>query len=70
MYKINPFISIQNNRRDISSSGLAALQIILDFCVPEKELAKTRSHIIPKSFIVFCQELHNPKRNYENQIRT
>jgi hypothetical protein len=25
-------------------------------------------HIIPKSFMVFCQELHNPKRNYENQI--
>jgi hypothetical protein len=27
-------------------------------------------HIIPKSFMVFCQELHNPKRNYENQIWT
>jgi hypothetical protein len=25
-------------------------------------------HIIPKSFMEFCQELHNPKRNYENQI--
>jgi hypothetical protein len=25
-------------------------------------------YIIPKSFMVFCQELHNPKRNYENQI--
>ncbi len=27
-------------------------------------------HIIPKSFMVFCQELRNPKRNYENQIWT
>ncbi len=27
-------------------------------------------HIIPKSFMVFCQELHNPKRNCENQIWT
>ncbi len=26
--------------------------------------------IIPKSFMVFWQELHNPKRNYENQIWT
>jgi hypothetical protein len=25
-------------------------------------------HIIPKSFMAFCQKLHNPKRNYENQI--
>jgi hypothetical protein len=25
-------------------------------------------YIIPKSFMVFCQELRNPKRNYENQI--
>ncbi len=25
-------------------------------------------YIVPKSFMVFCQELHNPKRNYENQI--
>jgi hypothetical protein len=24
--------------------------------------------IIPKSFMVFCQELHNSKRNDENQI--
>jgi hypothetical protein len=24
-------------------------------------------HKIPKSFMVFCQELHNPKRIYENQ---
>ncbi len=27
-------------------------------------------YIIPKSFMVFCQELRNPKRNYENQIWT
>ncbi len=26
------------------------------------------SHIIPKSLMVFCQELHNLKRKYENQI--
>jgi hypothetical protein len=25
-------------------------------------------YVILKSFMVFCQELHNPKRNYENQI--
>jgi hypothetical protein len=25
-------------------------------------------HIIPKSFMVFYQELRNPNRNYENQI--
>jgi hypothetical protein len=25
-------------------------------------------YIFPKSFMIFCQELHNPKRNYENQI--
>jgi hypothetical protein len=25
--------------------------------------------IIPKSFMVFCQELHNPKRNYENRFK-
>jgi hypothetical protein len=25
-------------------------------------------HIIPKSFMISCQELSNPKRNYENQI--
>ncbi len=25
-------------------------------------------YIIPKSFMVFCQELCNPKKNYENQI--
>ncbi len=24
-------------------------------------------YIFPKSFMIFCQELHNPKRNYENQ---
>jgi hypothetical protein len=27
-------------------------------------------YIFPKSFMIFCQELHNPKRNYENQICT
>ncbi len=27
-------------------------------------------HIIPKSFMVFCKGLRNPKRNYENQIWT
>ncbi len=27
-------------------------------------------HIISKSFVIFCQELQDPKRNYENQIRT
>jgi hypothetical protein len=25
-------------------------------------------YIMPKSFTVFCQQQHNPKRNYENQI--
>ncbi len=25
-------------------------------------------YIFPKSFMIFCQELRNPKRNYENQI--
>jgi hypothetical protein len=34
-------------------------------CIPEKELAKT-----PKSFMIFCQELLDPKKNYENQIWT
>jgi len=27
-------------------------------------------YIIPNSFMVFCLELNNPKRNYENQIWT
>jgi hypothetical protein len=27
-------------------------------------------YIFPKSFMIFCQELHSPKRNYENQICT
>jgi hypothetical protein len=27
-------------------------------------------YIFPKSFMIFCQELSNPKRNYENQIWT
>ncbi len=50
------------------------LQIILDLCIPKKELAKTCSQILfiqfQKSFMAFCQELRNPKRNYENQIWT
>jgi hypothetical protein len=25
-------------------------------------------YIFPKSFMIFCQELSNPKRNYKNQI--
>jgi hypothetical protein len=25
-------------------------------------------YIFPKSFMIFCQELEDPKRNYENQI--
>ena len=59
---------------DVEMGIVAALQIILDLCIPEKELAKNSFpnfiHIIPKSFMVFCQELRNPKRNYENQIWT
>ncbi len=27
-------------------------------------------YIFPKSFMIFCQELSNPKQNYENQIWT
>jgi hypothetical protein len=27
-------------------------------------------HIIPKSFVVFCKELCNPKRNYRFELRT
>ncbi len=27
-------------------------------------------YIFPKSFMIFCQELLDPKRNYENQIWT
>jgi hypothetical protein len=27
-------------------------------------------YIFPKSFMIFCQELQDPKRNYENQILT
>ncbi len=42
-------------------------QIILELCNPEKELAKIRAQI---SFMIFCQELQDTKRNYENQIWT
>ncbi len=28
------------------------------------------NYIFPKSFMIFCQELQDPKRNYENQIWT
>ncbi len=28
------------------------------------------TYIFPKSFMIFCQELLDPKRNYKNQIRT
>ncbi len=55
----------RNNIRAIKRSH--TLQISLDLCIPEKELAKTRSQI---SFMTFCQELLDPKRNYENQIWT
>jgi len=27
-------------------------------------------YMFPKSFMIFCQELQDPKRNYENQILT
>jgi hypothetical protein len=50
-----------------SSEGLAmsTLQIILELCIPEKELAKTHSQI---SFVIskVIQELQDPKGNYEN----
>jgi hypothetical protein len=52
-------------------TSAATLQIILKLCIPEKELAKTRSQI---AFIYF-QIVHNilsgttrSQKNYENQI--
>ncbi len=51
----------------------AALQIILELCIPEKELAKTRSQI---SFIYFQSHSWYSVRNYKipkgikNQIWT
>ncbi len=39
------------------------LQIILDLCIPEKELTKTCSQIsfmCFQSFMIFCQELLDP----------
>jgi hypothetical protein len=48
------------------SRNSPALQIILELCIPEKYLAKTNSfpnfiYIFPKSFIIFSQELQDPK---------
>jgi hypothetical protein len=42
--------------------GWAALQIILELCIPEKELAKTRSQI---SFNYFQSHSSYPVRNYK-----
>jgi hypothetical protein len=36
--------------KELMNVGITALQISLDLCIPEKELAKTRSQI---SFIYF-----------------
>ncbi len=44
-----------------SSTEYSALQISLDLCIPEKELAKTRSQI---SFIYFQSHLWYSARNY------
>jgi hypothetical protein len=59
------------HRRTRSKS---TLQIILDLCIPEKVQSISQNSfpnficIIPKSFMVFCQELRNPKKNYENKM--
>ncbi len=52
---------------------LTTLQIILELCIPKKSISQNSFlnliYIFPKSFII-CQELQDPKRNYEYQIWT